>query len=275
MRSRKQQVVVGMNESATRKNPSPQSSPFPKRERQNSPSLTPTTHISISIIVPVLNEVASIERFLRCLRERAGDAEVIVVDGGSSDATADLARNHCDRCLHGPPGRAVQMNVGAHAASGTAFWFLHADSEVPVGCIQQISGVLRDPAVVGGFFRIRIPSKRFVYRLTDSFAHYAGLLLRMRFGDHGFFCRRAVFEQIGGFPELPLMEDAEFFRKLRGRGRIAIISTPLSSSPRRYEEIGPWRLSLTYGLIALLYLLRVPIPALAAIYQRRCARPLN
>jgi rSAM/selenodomain-associated transferase 2 len=229
----------------------------------------------ISIIVPVLNEAASIERFIRCLRERADDAEVIIVDGGSSDGTFDLARNHCDRCLPAPRGRAVQMNTGARAASGDTFWFVHSDCEVPAGCLKQISDALRQPEVVGGFFRIRIPDERFVYRLTDSFAHYAGLLLRTRFGDHGFFCRRSAFEEIGGFPEVPLMEDAEFFRKLRRLGRIAIISSRLISSPRRYQEIGPWRLTLTYGLIALLYLLRVPIPVLAIIYQRRCTRPTN
>ena len=222
----------------------------------------------ISIIVPVLNEAASIERFLRCLRERAGDAEIIVADGGSNDGTVDQARNHCDRCLHAPSGRAVQMNAGARAASGDAFWFVHADCEVPAGCLEEISDALRHPEVVGGFFRIRIPNRRFVYRLTDSFAHYAGLLLRMRFGDHGIFCRRTAFEEIGGFPEVPLMEDAEFFCKLRRLGRIAIIPSRLISSPRRYEKIGPWRLSLTYGLIALLYLFRVPIRVLAAVYRK-------
>ncbi|HKR53755.1 MAG TPA: TIGR04283 family arsenosugar biosynthesis glycosyltransferase [Chthoniobacterales bacterium] len=226
----------------------------------------------ISIIIPTLNEASTIDQFLKSLRERAGPVEVIVVDGGSSDGTFELARNRCDQCLRSPRGRALQMNTGATAASGDIFWFLHADAEVPADCIQKIHDVLRNPEVAGGFFRIRLPSRRFVYRLTDSFAHYAGLLLRMRFGDHGFFCRRAVFREIGGFPELPLMEDAEFFRKLRQRGRIAIISSRLISSPRRYEEIGPWRLTLTYGVIALLYFLRVPIPILARIYGNTCAR---
>jgi GT2 family glycosyltransferase len=94
----------------------------------------------------------------------------------------------------------------------------------------------------------------------------------VRFGDHGFFCRRSGFDEIGGFPEISLMEDAEFFGKLRRLGRIAIIPSRLISSPRRYERIGPWRLTLTYGLIALLYLLRVPIPVLARIYRRTCAQ---
>src|SRR5437588_7641000 len=225
----------------------------------------------ISIIVPVLNEAATIERFLKRVGERTERAELIVVDGGSSDGTFNLAQHHCDRCLRASPGRAVQMNAGARAAAADTLWFLHADCEVPAGCVEQISDALRDPRVVGGFFRIRIPNGRVVYRLTDSVAHYAGLLLRMRFGDHGFFCRRTAFEEIGGFPEVPLMEDAEFFCKLRRLGRIAIIPSRLISSPRRYERIEPWRLPLTFGLIALLYLLPVPISVLAAIYRKTCA----
>ena len=224
----------------------------------------------ISIIIPALNEASTIEQFLKSLRERADDVEIIVVDGGSSDGTFDLARDHCDQCLPSARGRALQMNTGAAAASGDIFWFLHADTEVPADCVQKICDVFRDPEVVGGFFRIRIPSRRLVYRLTDSLAHYAGLILQMRFGDHGFFCRRAVFREIGGFPELPLMEDAEFFHELRQRGRIAIISSRLISSPRRYEQIGPWSLTLTYGIIALLYFLRIPNPILARIYRKIC-----
>src|SRR5437763_6905069 len=134
----------------------------------------------ISIIIPAFNEAATIEQFLKTLRERAGDVEIIVVDGGSSDGTFDLARDRCDQCLRSARGRALQMNTGAAAASGDIFWFLHADTEVPADCIEQILDALGDPEIVGGFFRIRIPSKRFVYRLTDAFAHYAGLLLRVR-----------------------------------------------------------------------------------------------
>src|SRR5262245_4002482 len=142
---------------------------------------------AISIIVPAFNEASTIEQFLKSLRERAGAAEIIVVDGGSSDGTFELARNRYHQCLRSARGRALQMNTGAAVASGDIFWFLHVDTEVPVDCVQQICDVFRDPEVAGGFFRIRIPSRRLVYRLTDSFAHYAGLLLQMRFGDHGFF----------------------------------------------------------------------------------------
>jgi rSAM/selenodomain-associated transferase 2 len=228
---------------------------------------------SISIIVPALNEAAIIERFLKQLRERAGAAEIILVDGGSSDETRQRAVNLCDRVLVTSRGRALQMNAGAKAVSSQVLWFLHADCEVPDGCIEEITCALRDPLTVGGFFRIRIPHDRIVYRLTDSFAHYAGLLLRMRFGDHGFFCRRTAFEKTGGYPDVPLMEDAEFFRKLRRLGRVAALPLRLLVNPRRYEAIGPFRLSLTYGFIAMLYATRVPLPILAAIYRRTCINP--
>jgi rSAM/selenodomain-associated transferase 2 len=227
---------------------------------------------SISIIVPVLNEAAMIEQCLSGLRERARGAEIIVVDGGSSDVTEERTRGLCDRFLRAPRGRAAQMNSGARIASGDVLWFLHADAKTPPRSLETIDCALRDASVVGGFFRIRIARTSWVYRLTDVFAHYAGLLLRMRFGDHGFFCRRAIFEKISGYPDVPLMEDAEFFRHLRQAGRLAIIPLPLIVSPRRYEQIGPLRLTLSYGLIAALYAFKFPLPLLARIYRRICCR---
>jgi rSAM/selenodomain-associated transferase 2 len=226
----------------------------------------------ISIVVPVLNEAAIIEQFLKNLRERAAPAEIIVADGGSSDGTRQRAASICDRVLLTKPGRAIQLNTGAKAASGEVLWFLHADCEVPCGCLHEITRSLLDPLTVGGFFRIRIPRRDVVYRLTDSFAHYAGLLLRMRFGDHGFFCRRVAFEKIGGYPDVPLMEDAQFFRQLKGLGRVVVLRSRLVVSPRRYDAVGPMRLSLIYGLIAMLYAMRVPLPLLATIYRRTCAK---
>src|SRR5438477_9188769 len=146
---------------------------------------------SLSIIVPVLNEAATIEQFLQQLRARVGAVEILLVDGGSSDDTRVRAANLCDRILTAKSSRALQMNVGAEAASSDILWFLHADCEVPESSLEEIERALRDPVTVGGFFRIRIPRPELVYRLTDEFGHYAGLLLRMRFGDHGFFCRHA------------------------------------------------------------------------------------
>ena len=226
--------------------------------------------MQVSIIVPVLNEAPLIRPFLAHLRERAPGAEIIVVDGASTDGTDELAARFCDQLVRsGERSRAKQMNAGARIATGDIFWFLHADAEVPSECLNEIGRIMRDPTVSGGYFRIRLP-RPVVYRFTDGFAHYAGLLLRMRCGDHGIFCRRAAFADFGGFPNVPLMEDVEFFRRLRRCGRIVHSKKRIAASPRRYEAVGPVRLTFAYGFIATLYLFGVSLPTLVRIYQWTC-----
>jgi rSAM/selenodomain-associated transferase 2 len=226
--------------------------------------------MQVSIIVPVLNEAPLIRPFLEHLREQAPGAEIIIVDGASTDGTYELAAGFCDQLVRSDErSRAIQMNAGAHVAGGDIFWFLHADAEVPTGCLDEIDRIMRDTKVSGGFFRIRLPLP-VVYRATDTFAHYAGLLLRMRCGDHGIFCRRTAFIDAGGFPNVPLMEDVEFFRRLRRYGRVVHSSKRIGASPRRYETIGPMWLTFAYGSIATLYLFGVSLPALARIYQSTC-----
>jgi len=222
-----------------------------------------------SIIVPVLNEALLIRPFLQHLRERAPGAEIIVADGGSSDGTVDLAKGFCDQLVRNESNRAIQMNTGACAARGDILWFVHVDAELPLRCLDEIGRIMDDPNVVGGYFRIRLPGG-LVYRFTDSFAHYAGILLRMRCGDHGIFCRRTAFLDIGGFPKVPLMEDVEFFRRLHRRGRVTYSDKRILISPRRYEAIGRIRLTLAYGFIATLYIFGVPASILASIYKRIC-----
>jgi rSAM/selenodomain-associated transferase 2 len=227
--------------------------------------------MQLSIIVPVFNEAALIRAFLSNLRERTHGAEIIVVDGASADGTARLAQGFCDQIVRADErSRAKQMNAGAKVASGDVLWFLHADAEVPQESLNEIDRIMCDPKVCGGFFRIRLPAAPAVYRLTDSFAHYAGLLLRMRCGDHGMFCRRTAFVELGGFPDVPLMEDVEFFRRLGRHGRIVHSNKRICASPRRYEIVGPTRLTFAYGLMAALYAFGVPFPGLARIYQRTC-----
>jgi rSAM/selenodomain-associated transferase 2 len=227
--------------------------------------------MKLSIIVPVFNEAQLLRTFLAHLRDRAPEAEIVVADGGSSDGTADLATSFCDQLVVSKRNRAIQMNAGARTAHGEILWFVHADAEIPWDCLDEIEHIMNDPKVVGGFFRIRLPQGP-VYRLTDSFAHYAGLLLRMRCGDHGIFCRRTAFLKIGGFPEVPLMEDVEFFRLLRKRGRVICSQKRILASPRRYETVGRVRLTLSYGLIAMLYIFGVPLSKLASLYGRICCK---
>ena len=230
--------------------------------------------MQVSIIIPVFNEALLIRPFLANLRERTRGAEVIVVDGASTDGTDQLAHGFCDKIIRsGERSRAKQMNFGADAACGDIFWFLHADAKVPLESLNEIGRIMRDPKVCGGFFRIRLPAAPAVYRLTDGFAHYAGLLFRMRCGDHGMFCRRNAFVDAGGFPDVPVMEDVEFFRRLRRCGRVVYSNKRIAASPRRYETVGPVRLTFAYGLIATLYLFGVPLSALAHVYERTCCSP--
>jgi rSAM/selenodomain-associated transferase 2 len=225
----------------------------------------------ISIIVPVLNEAALVREFLAELKTRVPRAEILVVDGNSSDQTAGYAAPLCDRVLQATAGRARQMNAGARAAAGDILWFLHVDATVPQAAADEIARVLSDQDVVGGFFRIRIPRQNPIYRVSDSVAHYAGLLFGMRYGDHGFFCRREIFEKIGGFPEVALMEDADFFRKLRRAGKVGVVPAPIVIDPRRYERIGPARLTLVFAVMSMLYFVRVPRRCLQWIYDRACS----
>jgi len=230
--------------------------------------------MQVSIIIPVFNEAPSIRPFLSNLRKRTPGAEIIVIDGASTDGTDELVQGLCDQLIRSDePSRAKQMNVGAEVAGADVFWFLHADAEVPPECLDEIGRIMRNPKVCGGFFRIRLPDAPAVYRLTDGFAHYAGLLLRMRCGDHGIFCRRKAFVKAGGFPNVPVMEDVEFFRRLRRCGRIVHSNKRIWASPRRYETIGPTRLTFAYGSIATLYLFGVSLSALARIHRRTCCGP--
>src|SRR5437879_4164421 len=159
------------------------------RDRHLSADLEKSVRTQFSIIVPVFNEAPLVRPFLEHLRERAPGAEVIVADGGSTDGTAELAVGFCDQLVKEQRSRAEQMNAGAHAAHGEILWFVHADVEVPLQCLDEIARIMEDSNVVGGYFRIRLP-RRLVYRLTDSFAHYAGMLSRIRCGDHGSSGRR-------------------------------------------------------------------------------------
>ena len=232
--------------------------------------------------MPVFNEGVRLQTFLEHLRERAGSAEVIVVDAGGSQRVPESATALCDRVLASRQGRAAQMNAGARIASGDVLWFVHADCEVPHGCLQGIASALLAPAspsdggqdrqLVGGCFRIQFPRRDLIYRVSDAAGNLAVELFGRCYGDHGIFCRREVFQAIGGYPDLPLLEDAEFYRLMRERGPTRQLASKIVPSPRRYEEVGPYRLTAAYFLLSALYILRVPIPMLARLYKRLCRR---
>jgi rSAM/selenodomain-associated transferase 2 len=210
--------------------------------------------VKISIIVPVLNEAAIIRAFLQHLRAVAPDAEIIVVDGGSKDGTVELCRGLADHIVESARGRARQMNAGAQVAHGKILWFLHADSLIATNSLKAIEDVLADSRIAGGCFRLRIVPARWVYRVRDVIGDLCVNLFRIALGDRGLFCRRENFLALGGYPDQPLLEDADFYRKLRAVGRVRQIPIRIQTSARRYEALGPTRTILFYLLIMTLYL---------------------
>lgn len=218
----------------------------------------------------MLNEGQRIRPFLEQLRARAPSAELIVVNAAGCQNVSEFAVELCERVMTSRRGRAAQMNAGAAVAAGDLLWFVHADCEVPKNCLSEIARVLADARSVGGCFRIRFPRRELIYRVSDAGGNLAVELFGRCYGDHGIFCRREDFVAVGGYPDLPLLEDAEFYRLLRQRDRTRQLASKIIASPRQYEEIGPYRLTAAYLLLSTLYILRVPIPFLAHMYNRLC-----
>ena len=222
----------------------------------------------VSIVAPVLNEAALIGPFLRHLKTLGSSIEIVVVDGGSTDGTFELARPLADRVLAAARGRAGQMNAGAEIATGEVLWFLHADLGVPANAIEQIHAVLRNDRVVGGCFRLRYPRPEWIYRVSDSLGNIGVDLFGFALGDHGIFCRRSAFVRVGGYPIVPILEDAELYRRLRTTGRMKQLREEIVSDPRTFERGGRYRTTTVYFLILLLYVAGVPISRLNRIYRR-------
>lgn len=222
----------------------------------------------ISVIVPVLDEAQLLGDFLRHVRSLGPELEIIVVDGGSSDRTVPIAQSLAERVIAVPRGRASQMNAGAQIARGQLLWFLHADLHAPRDSVARIKGVLADAGVTGGCFSLRYPRPELVYRVSDVLGNLGVNAFGFALGDHGIFCRRAAFIQIGGYPIVPILEDAELYRRLRQLGRMMQLPGPIISDPRTFERCGRYRTTAVYFAILLLYVAGVPIWWLNRIYRR-------
>ena len=226
----------------------------------------------ISVIVPVLNEEPILGGFLRHVRETASECEVVVVDGGSTDRSAEIGRQLSDILVSSESGRAVQMNTGAGAATGDVLWFVHADSTLPQAAPASIREALSSKDVMGGSFRLRIDSPRLIYRIRDFVGNLLVDLTGIALGDRGLFCRREVFETIGGYPLVPILEDAELCRALKKHGRTIQLSAYIGTSPRRYEALGAPVTMLFYALVMLLYCAGIPIPVLQRLVSAYMTR---
>jgi rSAM/selenodomain-associated transferase 2 len=208
----------------------------------------------VSIVVPTLNEATHIEPCLYRLRSDFPDCELMVVDGGSTDGTVDLAARYA-ATLRSPAGRAIQMNAGAAVTTGEILWFIHADCQVRPAALDLLRRAVRDPGVVGGGLHLRFDQRSLSLDYLAVSSNLRARRLSWIFGDQAMFVRRDVFDSVGGFPALPLMEDLEMSRILRRRGRLAVLPTTVTASARRLVEQGPWRMTVLMQLLKLQYLL--------------------
>jgi rSAM/selenodomain-associated transferase 2 len=191
----------------------------------------------VSVVIPVLNEADGITQMLMQLRQ-AGVWQSIVVDGGSDDDTESLARLYADVVMSFPRGRARQMNAGAHVADGDVLLFLHADTDLPQGFLRLLSDAFSDPQIVGGRFDVWLDAEGWSFRMIETLMNVRSRVTKISTGDQAIFVRRAVFQKIGGYPDLELMEDIEFSRRLKREGRIACLRERVTTSARRWQRDG-------------------------------------
>jgi rSAM/selenodomain-associated transferase 2 len=219
----------------------------------------------ISVIVPVLNEEKGIGATLTALAALAPD-EVIVVDGGSADRTREISAQSGAVVECSVAGRAAQMNAGARRANGDILLFLHADTTLPPSAFDDIRGALADRQKVGGRFDVELKGNHPMLRVIGVMINRRSRLTRVGTGDQAIFVRRDVFAAMGGFPEIPLMEDVAFCRALKRRGGVACLHSRVTTSARRWEVEGVWRTIVKMWLLKLLYLAGVPPAMLKRFY---------
>jgi rSAM/selenodomain-associated transferase 2 len=220
----------------------------------------------LSIIIPTLNEEQSIGALLTQLHENAASVphEVIVVDAESTDRTREIALQHAARVLVTEPGRGGQLNRGAACATGDVLWFLHADSKLDSECIPKLLEKIAT-GIKGGCFQIRFRDSRFAYRVIAWGSNVRAKRFKSFYGDQGIFVERELFQSLNGFPELPIMEDLEFSRRLRRKAAVAMVEATIWTSPRRFRK-GILKTLLLMQALKIAYFCKVDPFILAKVY---------
>ena len=194
--------------------------------------------IPVAIVIPVLNEAGQLHALLDYLKPV--QSQVVFVDGGSSDETRRQCEHTGFRVIESPSGRARQMNHGAAQVEADFIWFLHADCMPPGNAIESIQQAAKE-GYSWGRFNVRLTGTAFIYRVIEHMMNWRSCVTQVATGDQGIFISRELFTGIGGFPDLPLMEDIAVSKLLRQHSRGACIRSALSVSSRRWEERGAWR----------------------------------
>ncbi len=212
--------------------------------------------INLSVIIPVLNEAETIAQTLQHLQAPA--VEIILVDGGSSDPTVAIAKERGAKViLSAEPGRAIQMNTGAKYATAETLLFLHADTELPKNYRQLVQETLAKPKTVAGAFQLKIKGQNPLLRLIEKGVNARSRFLQMPYGDQGIFLKKETFENIGGFPLLPIMEDFQLVLTLKKQGSVRLAAGPVLTSARRWEKLGVIKTTLINQRVIIGYFLGI------------------
>lgn len=211
----------------------------------------------ISIIIPVLNEENFIQNTLQNINNYA-EVEILVIDGGSKDKTVELAQQMGVKVFKSPQiGRANQMNFGASIAQGEILLFLHADTLLPQGYTTIIRETLAKPQTIAGAFSLKIDGQEKGLRIIEMLVKLRCYLFSLPYGDQAIFLKKTVFEEIGGFPKQPIMEDYQLILNLKKQGRITISPLSVETSARRWQKLGIVKTTLINQLIILGYFLKI------------------
>lgn len=220
----------------------------------------------ISIIIPVLNEEQSINALLQQLQiYRQQGHEVIVVDGGSVDETISISKPLADKVITSDSGRARQMNKGVAESTNEVLWFLHADTSIPENVIEIIqSSLVKND---WGRFNVKLSGSHFLFRIIEKMINIRSCFSGVATGDQGIFVRRKIFESVGGYSEVPLMEDVALSKKLKNISQTACIKETLTTSSRRWKKNGIIKTILLMWKLRFLYWIGVTPDKLAKLYR--------
>ncbi|WP_167784677.1 TIGR04283 family arsenosugar biosynthesis glycosyltransferase [Ramlibacter rhizophilus] len=195
----------------------------------------------ISVIVPLRNEAALVREAVEALRAQAGDFELLLADGGSTDGTLEIAQALPGvRCVRSAPGRGVQMNAAAAVARGSVFLFLHVDTRLEPGALLALERAVA-AGLQAGAFTHRFDHPDWRLRLVSWGHNLSCRIGRIYYGDHGIFVTRELFERVGGFPEVPVLEDVMFCERLRRHARGRLLAPVATTGARRFLQLGVWR----------------------------------
>jgi rSAM/selenodomain-associated transferase 2 len=223
----------------------------------------------LSIIIPTLNEAEVLGATIERVR-RANDVEIIVADGGSHDTTRDSAAKAEVEIVTATGGRAAQLNAGAALATGRYLLFLHADTLLPDGFETAVRRTFDNPSTIAGAFRFQTDSSSLGMRIIAWGTNIRSSLFHWPYGDQGLFVEKRVFDELGGFADLPIMEDFDLIRRLRRRGRIVTVPEAVVTSARRWQRLGVLRTMLRNQIMILGYFAGIRPEHLARFYRAGC-----